>query len=204
LLTFGSDKWRFKRGEFFKQVNSFNCGPIACTKILEMFKLVTEYEVKIVYNTNALRMLVTNEWKRFVSRFNNNLIVGVRERIPLRTPFAEDGDLDLPTRNSSLLRATIDPVIAATAAASTEALMDNAQLCFCCCDSANTEHVIIPCCKQFIHQQCLLIHLGVSSQCCYCYRKYVDKIGSNTILLLSSIPYHWIGTMGRCQVIRLF
>ncbi len=36
-----------------------------------------------------------------------------------------------------------------------------------------------------------------------CYRRYVDKIGSNTILLLSSIPYHWIGTMGRFQVIRL-
>ena len=32
-----------------------------------------------------------------------------------------------------------------------------------------------------------------------CYRRYIDKIGSNTILLLSSIPYHWIGTMGRCQ-----
>ena len=32
-----------------------------------------------------------------------------------------------------------------------------------------------------------------------CYRRYVDKIGSNTILLLSSIPCHWIGTMGRCQ-----
>ncbi len=32
-----------------------------------------------------------------------------------------------------------------------------------------------------------------------CYPRYVDKIGSNTILLLSSIPYHWIGTMGRCQ-----
>ncbi len=33
-----------------------------------------------------------------------------------------------------------------------------------------------------------------------CYCRYVDKIGSNTILLLSTIPYHWIGTMGRCQV----
>jgi hypothetical protein len=32
-----------------------------------------------------------------------------------------------------------------------------------------------------------------------CYRRYVDKISSNTILLLSSIPCHWIGTMGRCQ-----
>ncbi len=34
----------------------------------------------------------------------------------------------------------------------------------------------------------------------YCYRRYVDKIDSNTILLLSSIPCHLIGTMGRCQV----
>jgi hypothetical protein len=32
-----------------------------------------------------------------------------------------------------------------------------------------------------------------------CYRRYVDKIGRYTILLLSSIPYHWIGTMGRCH-----
>ena len=37
-----------------------------------------------------------------------------------------------------------------------------------------------------------------------CYCRYVDKIGSNTILLLSSIPCHWIGMMVRCQVIRLF
>ncbi len=31
------------------------------------------------------------------------------------------------------------------------------------------------------------------------YRRYINKIDSNTILLLSSIPCHWIGTMGRCQ-----
>ena len=66
-LMFGSDKWRFERGEFVKQVDSFNCVLIACTKILETFKLVTEYEVKIAYHTNALRTLVTNEWKQFIA-----------------------------------------------------------------------------------------------------------------------------------------
>ena len=174
LLTFGLDEWRFERGEFVKQVDSFNCGPIVCTKILERFKLVTEYKVKIAYHTNALWMLVTNEWKRFVSRFNNNLIERVRERIPLCTPVAEDGALVLPSRNSSWLRATIDPVIAAAVAASAEALMDNAQLCFCCCNSPKMDLVIIRCCKQFIHRQCLLAHLRVSSQCCYCHRAITD------------------------------
>ena len=173
-LAFGLDKWRFERGDFVKQVDSFNCGPIACTKILEMFKLATEYEVKIAYHMNALRTLMMNKWKRFVTRFNDNLIVCVRERIPLRTTFAEDGDLVLPTRNSSLLTATIDPVIAAAAAASAEAPMDNVQLCFRCCDSANMELIIILCYKQFIHWQCLLAHIGVSSQCCYCRRAITD------------------------------
>ena len=36
-----------------------------------------------------------------------------------------------------------------------------------------------------------------------CYRRYVDKIDSNTIVLLFPISCHWIGTMGRCQVICL-
>ncbi len=34
-----------------------------------------------------------------------------------------------------------------------------------------------------------------------CYHIYVDKIDSNTILLLSLIPCHWIGTMGHCHLL---
>jgi len=37
-LTLGiEDYWRFERGHFIKQLDSFNCGPIACMKILESF-----------------------------------------------------------------------------------------------------------------------------------------------------------------------
>ncbi len=35
-LTLGSNMWRFERGHFIKQMDLFNCGPIACTKIMEM------------------------------------------------------------------------------------------------------------------------------------------------------------------------
>ncbi len=45
LLSFDSQEWELERGEFLKQLDSFNCGPIACTKILEIFNLVTLYEV---------------------------------------------------------------------------------------------------------------------------------------------------------------
>jgi hypothetical protein len=53
-LMVGIHEWRFKRGNFVKQVNPFNCGPIACIKILEMFHLTSAYEVKLAYDTNGI------------------------------------------------------------------------------------------------------------------------------------------------------
>ena len=147
-----------KKGEFVKQDNSFSCKPIACEKILEMFKLLTEYKVKLVYHANALRMLVTNEWKQFLTRFNDNLVVHVRELIALHEPVTEEGDLVLPSRNTSWLRTMTAPVIAAAVVASAKAHIDDAQLCFCCCDASNMELVMLVCCKQTIHWHYLLAY----------------------------------------------
>ncbi len=36
LLFLGLEEWRLARGEFIKQVDTFNCGPIACMKIHEI------------------------------------------------------------------------------------------------------------------------------------------------------------------------
>ncbi len=44
MLTFDtSPQWGLERGDFVKQLEGYNCGPIACTKILKIFGLVTEY-----------------------------------------------------------------------------------------------------------------------------------------------------------------
>jgi hypothetical protein len=40
-LILGLEEWRLERRDFIKQVDLFNCGPIACTKILEINKLTT-------------------------------------------------------------------------------------------------------------------------------------------------------------------
>jgi hypothetical protein len=45
-LYVGNHWRRFERGHFVKQVDPFNCGPIACAKILEMFCLTSAYDVK--------------------------------------------------------------------------------------------------------------------------------------------------------------
>jgi hypothetical protein len=47
------DEWRFERGHFIKQLDTFNCSPIACMKILEMFHLTSDYEVKLACAINS-------------------------------------------------------------------------------------------------------------------------------------------------------
>jgi len=62
-LTLGiEDYWRFERGHFIKQLDTFNCGPIACMKILEMFHLTSEYEVNLTLRTNSIRDMVADEF----------------------------------------------------------------------------------------------------------------------------------------------
>ncbi len=150
-LMAGNTDWRFQRGHFIKQVDGFNCRPIACAKILEMFHLTTTFDIKMAYETNSIRNLVVEHWNCFVNHCDKHLTLRVRER-----------------RNRDTTEPTIDPVIAAAAAASDEAEVDHLQLCFCYCDSSNMELVMVQCCQQTYHCQCLLAHLGSNSQCAYC------------------------------------
>ncbi len=70
-----------------------------------------------------------------------------------------------------------DPVIAVAAAASTQAEIDHHQLCLCYCDLLDMELVRMKCCKQTIHQQCVLAYLGINSQCAYCRGGIIDIAG---------------------------
>jgi hypothetical protein len=134
-------------------------------KILEIYKLTTLYEVNLAYNINSIWSFVINEWTRLVAQCNNNLILHVRERIPLLEPWPEDGETTtVPHRSYP----TIDAAVAAAAAASVDAPEAEMDKCFCCCDSLAMELVHLTCCKKTIHQQCLLAYLGTNSQCCYC------------------------------------
>ncbi len=112
------DEWRFERRHFVKQLDSFNCSPIACIKILEMFHLTSDYEVRLAYATNDIRKLVADEWRKFIQRSQQDLVVHVRERLTLRAQVAEDGNIVLPLRSSSSTMHIGDPVIVAAARAS--------------------------------------------------------------------------------------
>ncbi len=117
------------------------------------------------YNTNSIWSFVISEWQRLVAHCNNNLILHVRERVPLLEPRPEDGDTPTAACRSC---PTIDAAVATAAAASEDAPEADMDICFCCCDSLAMDLVCLTCCKKMIHCQCLLAYLGTNSQCCYC------------------------------------
>jgi len=150
-LTIGNmDEWRFERGHFIKQLDMFNCGPTACMKILEMFHLTSDYEVKLAYHINSIRDVVAAEWKKFIQRLQQDLEVRVRERLTLHTPVAEEGNLVLPCHSRPTTHIG-DPVIAAAARASAQVEINPHTLCFCYCNSSDMELVRLTCCRQTIH-----------------------------------------------------
>jgi hypothetical protein len=164
-LFIGLEEWRLERGDFIKQVDTFNIRPIACLKILEVYNLTTLYEVNLVYNTDSIWSFVISEWTRLVAHCNNDLILRVRERIPLLEPRPEDVETPTAARRSY---PTIDAAGVTAAAASADAPEADMDICFCCCDSLAMELVCLTCCKKTIHRQCLLAYLRTNSQCCYC------------------------------------
>ena len=113
----------------------------------------------------------------------------VTERLPLRTPTAEKGNLVLPLRNTASTVPISDPVIAAAAAALAQAKIDEQQLCFCYCDLPNMGLVRLKCCKQTI-RKCALAYLGINSQCTYCRGAVIDIAG------VLALP-----TIDRCEII---
>ena len=74
-IEIGSSPWRYERGTFLCQVDGYNCGPIACVKILEMFSLATRDDLALGYQMGRLRPVTKQYWERFVSRLSSDLII---------------------------------------------------------------------------------------------------------------------------------
>ena len=72
-LTFECSRmWRLQSGEFMKQLDHYNCGPLACSKVIEIFGIVPIPEIKKAYDCDGVRRLVVNTWKLFKEKCNED------------------------------------------------------------------------------------------------------------------------------------
>ena len=153
-LTFEYSKmWRLVRGEFMKQLDGCNCGPLACSKVIELFGIVSVAEIKKAYDFNGLRRMVVDTWSLMKERCNEDLIVRVRDKRPL------------DEREGVQYSAQIGPA---------RGPVDPLDLCFCFDDEPHMDVVAWPCCFKLIHKECLLICREFCNRCCECGSEMPD------------------------------
>jgi hypothetical protein len=118
-----------------KQLEGYNCGLIACTKILEVFGLVSEFEVNNAYGLGTIRALVTEQWKRFLVRCNDDLVVRMKQRRPIGVLWEEYASKGEKNIMSQAETRCFDPL----------------DICFCFDDEPNMDIVRLVCCHDFMH-----------------------------------------------------
>ena len=63
-------KWRLIRGTFIVQTDGFNCGPIACLKVMELFSRLDESEAVDCYAKARIRYVVFEEWHKMITHLD--------------------------------------------------------------------------------------------------------------------------------------
>ena len=65
-LIINSVKWRLIRGTFIVQTDGFNCGPIACLKVMELYSRLDQSSAADSYAKARIRYVVCEEWESMV------------------------------------------------------------------------------------------------------------------------------------------
>jgi len=68
----GTGNWRLERGQFIHQTDGFNCGPIACLKLMDLFDKISLPYPQAFYETTNIRKVVMDEWKNLVEYCHNS------------------------------------------------------------------------------------------------------------------------------------
>jgi len=59
-------KWRLIWGTFIVQSDGFNCGPIACLKVMELFSRIHRATVVACYGKARIRKVFFDKWDNMV------------------------------------------------------------------------------------------------------------------------------------------
>ena len=81
-------KWRLIRGTFIVQTDDFNCGPIACLKVMELFSRIDRSTAVNCYGKARIRKVVFDEWDNMVrmsDRHGSLTVKDTRRELPVES-----------------------------------------------------------------------------------------------------------------------
>jgi hypothetical protein len=80
-FAFDNGNWRLERGQLIHQTDGFNCGPIACLKMIDLFDKISFPYPQAFYETTNIRKIVMNEWNNLAEYCHNpNVPLFYREK----------------------------------------------------------------------------------------------------------------------------
>jgi len=94
-------KWRLIRGTFVVQSDGFNCGPIACLKVMQLFSRIDTATAVNCYGKASIRNLVFEEWEKMVrisDKYGSLTVIDTRPELPV------DSDKDSEKDKAELSR----------------------------------------------------------------------------------------------------
>ena len=103
-LVINSVKWRLIRGNFIIQSDGFNCGPIACWKVMELFSRLDESDAADCYAKACIRYVVFEEWHKMIKHLDELGCLKVNDtREELPPPVDKDkADSDVSSHSSDV------------------------------------------------------------------------------------------------------
>jgi len=112
-IQFGQEApWTVKNQLFTEQSDGYNCGPIACLKVMEVFGYIDKGEVEIISQLpGGYRDIVMNKFAELVSKYDSVLVVETQMNVD------EDGNIEKAT---AMNRAPSLEIETATATATNE------------------------------------------------------------------------------------
>jgi hypothetical protein len=88
------EEWRLERGYFIHQMDGFNCGPIACLKVMEIFGIVTIPYPQYFYQNYNVRKIVMGQWEELLEYCDSNLVLVFKTKPVKESKCANDEDVD--------------------------------------------------------------------------------------------------------------
>jgi hypothetical protein len=94
IIIFEQVTWRVIRGDFLTQTDGFNCGPIACLNVMELFQRIDLESSQKCYEKGRIRAVVLDEWELLVDACDHDGKLHVLDSRTEDTSVAKSSSLD--------------------------------------------------------------------------------------------------------------
>lgn len=167
--------WIVTNTNYLRQKDGHNCGPIACTKVMEVLGYIPEGSIEEMgARPGGWRRLVMNTFADLLSKYDEQLHVNM----------IEDGNnvgggvqkaAEETTAKQVLLRQEVVP--------------SQEPVCICTDTTSKDTVYCLPCCGRLVHVQCLVQYFYSIPFCMFCSAnlfEYADKLPTEALKRPSS------------------